>query len=72
MNSATEPDDPLSSLLDKDPSEMTDDELRSYVEGIRARRTSQQLINENRPARPTAVLSKTKKLDAAVKGLLDL
>lgn len=43
--------DPRTSLLDKDISSMTEDELRSFVQAIRATRNSQQLALENKRER---------------------
>lgn len=67
---------PRVSLTEKDPTEMTDEELNEYVRQIRLRRTSQQLANENKPRRPSKKAveespSNRAKMEAELKGLLD-
>lgn len=48
---------------------MSDDELKRYVDAIRLRRTSQTLINENKPT--SASKSIRARLDAQVRSLLE-
>lgn len=45
---------PRTSLLDKDLTTMTEEELRLFVQEVREKRNSQQIAAENKPARRKA------------------
>jgi hypothetical protein len=54
MTSTSPLDQPRVDLTEKDPTQMTDQELSAWIQMIKDRRTSNALALENKPARKTS------------------